>query len=64
MVDRNRIGMAGHSIGGASALAAMTSDRRIRAGVNLDGALQLRRIPQPVLGGATADNPEVRFNQP
>ncbi|MEU3607312.1 alpha/beta hydrolase [Streptomyces sp. NPDC035033] len=36
-IDRNRIGMAGHSIGGASAATAMASDRRIDAGVNMDG---------------------------
>ena len=31
--------MAGHSIGGASAVAAMQTDRRIDAGVDLDGSL-------------------------
>ncbi|MFI1393491.1 alpha/beta hydrolase family protein [Streptomyces sp. NPDC020681] len=38
MIDRTRIGMAGHSIGGASTAAAMESDPRIRAGVNMDGS--------------------------
>ncbi|MGW2254820.1 alpha/beta hydrolase family protein [Kitasatospora sp. NPDC001660] len=37
LIDRDRIGMAGHSIGGASALTAMAEDRRILAGVNMDG---------------------------
>ncbi|BAD59148.1 alpha/beta hydrolase family protein [Nocardia farcinica] len=37
-VDFTRIGMAGHSIGGASAAAAMARDGRVRAGVNMDGA--------------------------
>ncbi|MER7668605.1 alpha/beta hydrolase [Kitasatospora sp. NPDC096128] len=37
LIDRDRIGMAGHSIGGASALNAMAEDRRILAGVNMDG---------------------------
>jgi predicted dienelactone hydrolase len=36
-IDSRRIAMAGHSIGGASALTAMLTDRRIDAGVNLDG---------------------------
>ncbi|MFF2775551.1 alpha/beta hydrolase family protein [Streptomyces sp. NPDC058052] len=36
-IDRSRIGMAGHSVGGASAVSAMASDRRIDAGVNMDG---------------------------
>ncbi|MFD5466234.1 alpha/beta hydrolase family protein [Kitasatospora sp. NPDC127059] len=37
LIDRDRIGMAGHSIGGASTLNAMAEDRRILAGVNMDG---------------------------
>lgn len=41
LIDRDRIGMAGHSIGGASALAAMAADPRIKAGVNLDGAFHV-----------------------
>lgn len=36
-IDPRRIAMAGHSIGGASALTAMLADRRIDAGANLDG---------------------------
>ncbi|MFH8410770.1 alpha/beta hydrolase family protein [Streptomyces sp. NPDC018019] len=38
LIDRKRIGMAGHSLGGASAASAMAGDRRIRAGVNMDGS--------------------------
>jgi hypothetical protein len=30
--------MAGHSVGGASAIAAMVTDSRIRAGIDIDGA--------------------------
>jgi len=41
LIDASRIGMAGHSIGGASALAAMETDPRIKAGVNLDGAFHV-----------------------
>ena len=36
-IDRDRIGMAGHSIGGNSAASTMQSDPRIDAGINLDG---------------------------
>ncbi|MFI5527493.1 alpha/beta hydrolase family protein [Kitasatospora sp. NPDC051853] len=39
MIDRRRIAMAGHSIGGASAASAMAADPRIRAGVDMDGSL-------------------------
>ncbi|MEU9535543.1 alpha/beta hydrolase [Streptomyces sp. NPDC048213] len=38
MIDRRRVGMAGHSIGGDSAAATMAADPRVRAGVNMDGA--------------------------
>ncbi|MGW2595476.1 alpha/beta hydrolase family protein [Streptomyces sp. NPDC001515] len=38
MIDRRRVGMAGHSIGGNSAAATMAADPRVRAGVNMDGA--------------------------
>ncbi|CAM5606339.1 Alpha/beta hydrolase OS=Streptomyces alboniger OX=132473 GN=CP975_01355 PE=4 SV=1 [Streptomyces alboniger] len=37
MVDTRRIGVGGHSIGGAAAAALMAHDDRVRAGVNLDG---------------------------
>jgi pimeloyl-ACP methyl ester carboxylesterase len=36
-IDATRIGMAGHSAGGAATALAMAADRRIKAGVNLDG---------------------------
>ena len=34
-----RIGMFGHSFGGASTSSAMYADKRIRAGLGLDGAV-------------------------
>jgi pimeloyl-ACP methyl ester carboxylesterase len=39
-LDVSRVGMFGHSIGGAAALEAMGLDARIVGGVNLDGAFQ------------------------
>ncbi|MEV0585513.1 alpha/beta hydrolase [Nonomuraea sp. NPDC050310] len=36
-IDPRRIAMAGHSIGGASALPAMLADARVKAGINMDG---------------------------
>lgn len=48
MIDRRRVGMAGHSIGGASAVPAMVQDRRILAGANLDGAFHY--VPAAGLG--------------
>lgn len=38
LIDQARIGMAGHSAGGASAIATMLSDPRVRAGINIDGS--------------------------
>jgi predicted alpha/beta-hydrolase family hydrolase len=38
-LDLRRVGMFGHSLGGAAAASAMLVDSRIRAGVDLDGLL-------------------------
>jgi dienelactone hydrolase len=43
LIDPSRIAMAGHSIGGAAAIAAMLADSRIRAGIDMDGT-----IPVPI----------------
>ncbi|WP_219507644.1 alpha/beta hydrolase family protein [Nonomuraea ceibae] len=45
LVDPGRIAMAGQSIGGAAALAAMVTDPRVRAGIDLDGSTYAR-IPR------------------
>lgn len=49
-IDATRVGMAGHSIGGASAATAMVADRRIDAGINMDGAFW-DRLPAEGLRG-------------
>ena len=38
LIDPSRMAMAGHSAGGAAAIAAMLADSRIRAGIDLDGS--------------------------
>ncbi len=38
LIDPSRMAMAGHSVGGAAAIAAMLADSRIRAGIDMDGA--------------------------
>jgi dienelactone hydrolase len=38
LIDASRAAMAGHSLGGAAAIAAMLADSRIRAGIDMDGA--------------------------
>jgi len=37
LIDATRIGMSGHSAGGASAIVAMLKDARIDAGIDMDG---------------------------
>jgi len=48
LIDPSRIAMAGHSAGGAAAIAAMLADSRIRAGIDMDGATAAP-IPDPGL---------------
>jgi len=44
LIDPSRIAMAGHSIGGAAAIASLLADSRIRAGIDMDGTLP---VPLP-----------------
>jgi len=37
LIDSSRIGMTGHSVGGASTITAMVTDSRIKAGMDIDG---------------------------
>ncbi len=64
-IDPSRIGIAGHSIGGASAAATMAADHRVRAGVDLDGdfflhpaAAGLGRRPFMMLGAESTHSPD------
>ncbi|MFD8548355.1 alpha/beta hydrolase family protein [Streptomyces sp. NPDC059649] len=50
MIDTRRIGVAGHSIGGNSAAAAMAADPRVRAGINMDGTFSAP-VPRRGLDG-------------
>ena len=47
-LDLDRIGMYGHSGGGATAAETMRVDRRIDAGINMDGTLQYKDEFLPV----------------
>jgi len=47
LIDPRRVGMTGHSAGGASTIQAMLGDRRIRAGINIDGSTH---VPIPATG--------------
>ncbi|MDF5755151.1 alpha/beta hydrolase [Spongiactinospora sp. TRM90649] len=45
LIDGSRIAMAGQSMGGAGAMAAMLKDSRVRAGIDMDGSTYAR-IPK------------------
>lgn len=63
LIDATRIGMSGHSAGGASAIAAMLADPRIDAGINMDGTtrsiIQAGTLSRPfmLLGTPGAHSP-------
>jgi hypothetical protein len=44
LIDPSRIAMAGHSAGGAAAIATMLANSRVRAGIDMDGST-CARIP-------------------
>jgi dienelactone hydrolase len=48
LIDPSLVAMAGHSLGGASAIPAMLADSRICAGIDMDGSTQAP-IPDPGL---------------
>ncbi|WP_410666296.1 alpha/beta hydrolase family protein [Amycolatopsis sp. lyj-84] len=54
-IDAGKIGMAGHSAGGSATAAAMAADRRIKAGVNIDG---------PFYGTVSLDRPLLLLTSP
>ncbi|MGW3230475.1 alpha/beta hydrolase [Kitasatospora sp. NPDC001095] len=45
-VDEERIGVLGHSMGGAAAAEALRQDRRLRIGLDLDGGLFGSPVPE------------------
>ncbi|BAJ31851.1 MULTISPECIES: esterase [Kitasatospora] len=50
MIDPSRVGVAGHSAGGAAAVPALLTDDRIRAGVDIDGTMDYA-VPDSGIGG-------------
>ncbi|MFD5448817.1 alpha/beta hydrolase family protein [Streptomyces sp. NPDC127100] len=64
VIDARRVGIAGHSIGGAAAAATMAADRRVRAGANLDGDFFVRpgaglgRRPFLMIGAEATHRPD------
>jgi predicted dienelactone hydrolase len=63
-IDKSRIGIAGHSLGGNAASTTMAGDRRVDAGVNMDGTFAapvpaggLGRRPFLLLGAEAHHSP-------
>ncbi|MCX4744031.1 alpha/beta hydrolase [Kitasatospora sp. NBC_01287] len=59
LIDRERIGMAGHSLGGAAVIPTMAADQRVRAGADLDG-----RFFVPVPAGGLGGRPVLLLGNP
>ncbi|GAA4691317.1 lipase [Phytohabitans rumicis] len=63
-LDMSRVGMFGHSFGGAATAQTMYEDRRVRAGLNMDGTVFGRVVtaglnrPFLLLGSQAEDEPD------
>ncbi|WP_454052396.1 alpha/beta hydrolase [Clostridium sp. Marseille-Q7071] len=50
LIDMNRIGMLGHSYGGANTMHMLLEDHRVKAGINMDGGLFGKPVPEKGIG--------------
>ncbi|WP_051217121.1 alpha/beta hydrolase family protein [Paenibacillus assamensis] len=50
-LDLKRIGMLGHSFGGAASAQVMLADKRVKAGVNMDGSFYGKLVPDTGIPG-------------
>jgi predicted dienelactone hydrolase len=66
-LDLEHVGIAGHSLGGATAVQVMAGDRRFKVGVNLDGKLFGRepaaRLDRPFLWIQSGDVETAEYTQ-
>jgi dienelactone hydrolase len=66
-LDLEHVGIAGHSLGGATAIQVMAGDRRFKVGVNLDGKLFGRepeaRLDRPFLWIQSGDAKTAEYTQ-
>lgn len=75
-LDLSRVGMVGHSAGGIEAAEAMRTDRRVDAGIDMDGTMQYAendfvRVaetgldrPFMLMGAATGGSPQTHLTTP
>ncbi|MGZ7148831.1 alpha/beta hydrolase family protein [Bacillus sp. BC08] len=49
-IDTSRIGMFGHSYGGATAAQVLVEDSRVKAAINMDGTLYGENVPKSGVG--------------
>lgn len=62
-LDLNRIGIIGHSFGGAAVFKAASEDTRIKAVVMLDGSLQYLNLTKDILEGKKLYTPLLNFRR-
>lgn len=62
-IDLNKIGIMGHSIGGAAIFKAASEDTRIKAVVMLDGSLQFFNLTKDILEGKRLKTPFLNFRR-
>jgi len=66
-IDMKRIGMFGHSYGGATAMQMLLHDERVKAGIDMDGGLYGIRAPEQGIGKPfmlmNAQDTEMQYQQ-
>lgn len=62
-LDLNKIGIMGHSLGGAAIIKATSEDTRIKAVIMLDGSLQYLNLTKDLLEGKKLYTPLLNFRR-
>lgn len=62
-LDLNKVGIMGHSLGGAAVFKAASEDTRIKAIIMLDGSLQFVNLTKEILEGKRLHTPLLNFRR-
>lgn len=62
-LDLNKIGIMGHSLGGAAIFKAASEDARIKAAITLDGSLQYFNLAKDISEGRRLSTPFLNFRR-